>query len=51
MNEIAMTANFILLNVCQKIFASRPGLTPSSKPDTIAARKQPVPVAESQLKS
>ena len=51
MNEIAIIASRIRTSVRQKIFISRAGLTPSSSPATIAARKQPVPVAESQLKS
>src|SRR2546427_4575130 len=48
MNEIAMTASFIRLSVDQKILASCTGPTPSNRPATIAAKKHPVPVAESQ---
>src|SRR5206468_12918334 len=51
MNEIAMTASFMRLSVDQKILASWTGPTPSNRPATIAAKKHPVPVAESQLKS
>src|SRR5438552_11593594 len=51
MNEIAMTASFMRLSVYQKILASCTGPTPSNRPATIAAKKHPVPVAESQLKS
>src|SRR2546422_7252001 len=51
MNEIAMTASFMRLSVDQKILASCTGPTPSNRPATIAAKKHPVPVAESQLKS
>src|SRR2546428_9408181 len=51
MKEIAMTASFMRFRVDQKIFASWAGPTPSRSPATIAAKKQPVPVAESQLKS
>src|SRR2546426_1236148 len=51
MKEIAMTASFMRLRVDKKIFASWAGPTPRKRPATIAAKKQPVPVAESQLKS
>src|SRR5437879_13248129 len=51
MKEIASTASFMRFRVAQKIFASWAGPTPSKRPATIAAKKQPVPVAESQLKS
>src|SRR2546427_12555438 len=51
MKDIAMTASFMRLSVCQKIFASCAGPTPSARPARIAATKHPVPVAESQLKS
>ena len=51
MNEIAIMASRIRTSVLQKVFINRPGLIPSINPETIAARKQPVPVAESQLKS
>src|SRR6266851_9526537 len=51
MKEIAITASRMRTRVRQKVFASRLGLMPSSNPDRIAARKHPVPVAESQLKS
>ncbi len=37
--------------VRQKTLIRRSGLRPRNKPATIAAKKQPVPVAESQLKS
>src|SRR6266704_2380737 len=51
MKEIASTASFMRFRVDQKIFPSWAGPTPSKSPATIAAKKQPVPVAESQLKS
>src|SRR5438876_9480920 len=51
MNEMAMTASFMRFTVDQKIFASWTGPTPRARPAMIAAMKQPVPVAESQLKS
>src|SRR2546422_8795587 len=51
MNEIAMTASFMRLSVRQKICASWAGPSPSTRPATIAAKKHPVPVADSQLKS
>src|SRR5213080_2990671 len=51
MKEIAMTASFMRFSVYQKIFASWTGPTPRTIPAMIAAMKQPVPVAESQLKS
>src|SRR5208283_5963740 len=51
MNEIAIMARRIRTSVRQKIFSNRTGLCPSNNPETIAAKKQPVPVAESQLKS
>src|SRR5215472_14727119 len=51
MNEIATMASRIRTQVFQKIFISCTGLRPSKKPATIAARKQPVPVAESQFRS
>src|SRR5437016_14356547 len=51
MNEVAMTSIFMRLSVDQTILASCTGPTPSNRPATIAAKKQPVPVAESQLKS
>src|SRR6266699_2211035 len=51
MNEMEMTASFMRFSVDQKIFASWTGRTPRARPAMIAAMKQPVPVAESQLKS
>src|SRR5581483_1354427 len=51
MNEIAIMASRIRTSVLQKIFINCNGPKPSNNPDTIAAKKQPVPVAESQLKS
>src|SRR5204862_6185977 len=51
MKEIAITASLMRLSVYQKILASWTGPTPSTRPATIAAKKHPVPVAESQLKS
>src|SRR5205809_1408360 len=51
MNDIAMTASFMRLSVRQKICASWAGPSPSTRPATIAAKKHPVPVADSQLKS
>src|SRR5271154_1291492 len=51
MNEIAIMARRIRTSVLQKIFINFTGPCPSNNPETIAARKQPVPVAESQLKS
>src|SRR5262249_31969420 len=50
MQEIASTAQRIRYNVCPKILMSFTGLTPRISPPTIAARKQPVPVAESHIK-
>src|SRR6266571_5461863 len=51
MNEIAIIASRMRTKVCQNLFISRIGLIPSSSPETMAAKKQPVPVADSQLKS
>ena len=51
MNEIATIASRIRTSVFQKIFINCTGPRPSNKPETIAAKKHPVPVAESQLKS
>src|SRR6266699_3079937 len=51
MKEIAIIASRIRTSVFQKILINCRGLRPSSSPETIAAKKQPVPVAESQLKS
>jgi hypothetical protein len=51
MKEIAIIASRMRTRVRQKVFISVIGLMPNSKPERIAARKQPVPVAESQLKS
>src|SRR5215471_10332128 len=48
--EIANTAKRIRTSVRPKIFIKFARLTPRIKPPTIAARKQPVPVAESQMK-
>ena len=47
MKEMATTASFMRLTVCQKIFASWTGFTPTTSPAMIAAMKHPVPVAES----
>src|SRR5258708_26142438 len=47
--EIASTAQRIRKRVCPKILRRFIGLTPRIKPPTIAARKQAVPVAESQV--
>src|SRR5208283_2095822 len=51
MNEIATIASRIRTSVRQNVLINCSGLSPSSNPETIAAKKQPVPVAESQLKS
>src|SRR5881397_431959 len=51
MKEIAMTASFIRFRVDQKILASWAGPTPRRSTATIAAKKQPVAVAERQLNS
>ena len=51
MKEIAIIASRMRTSVLQKIFINCSGFWPSSNPETIAARKQAVPVAESQLKS
>ena len=51
MNEIATMASLIRTSVRQNVFISATGLIPKSSPETSAARKQPLPVAESQLKS
>src|SRR5579883_2476716 len=51
MKEMAMIARRMRLSVCRKMLARRMGDTPSRRPETMAARKHPVPVAESQLKS
>src|SRR5579863_123693 len=51
MNEMAIMASRILVSVFQNVRINATGLRPSNNPDMIAARKQPVPVAESQLKS
>src|SRR5262249_18800219 len=50
MQAIASTAQRIRYSVCPKILMSFTGLTPRISPLTIAARKQPVPVAESHMK-
>src|SRR5215472_9955679 len=49
MQEMASTAHRMRKRVCPKTLISLPGLTPRSRPPTIAARKQPVPVAASQI--
>jgi len=51
MNEMATMAKRMRTSVRQKCFHQRNGLIPKSSPETSAARKQPLPVAESQLKS
>src|SRR6266849_3003912 len=51
MKEMATTARRIRTSVRQKIFISATGLSPSTRPDRTAAKKQVVPVDESQLKS
>ncbi len=51
MNEIATIARRMRTKVLQKVRISWSGLRPRSNPETMAAKKQPVPVAESQLKS
>src|SRR5713101_7501988 len=48
--EIASTANRIRKTVCPNNRISFIGPTPRIVPPTMAARKQPVPVAESQMK-
>src|SRR5215510_16274869 len=48
-HEMAKTAHRILNNVWPKIFINLPRLTPRINPPTIAAKKHPVPVAESQI--
>src|SRR5260221_1034820 len=49
MAEMASTAHRIRNNVRPKIVINVTGLTPRIVPPTSAARKQPVPVAESQI--
>src|SRR5438270_5111329 len=49
MAEIASTAQRMRKSVCPKTVNRLPMLTPRIKPPRIAARKQPVPVAESQM--
>src|SRR5215471_19451343 len=49
MQEIASTAQRIRNKVCPNIFISLTGLTPRIVPPTMAAKKQPVPVAASQI--
>src|SRR5437016_9394263 len=51
MHVIAMIANRNRTRVFPKMLKMRGTLSPSSSPETIAARKQLVPVAVSQLKS
>src|SRR5260370_2885493 len=48
--EIASTANRMRKSVCPNNCSSFNGRTPRIVPPTMAARKQPVPVAESQMK-
>src|SRR5436305_8560644 len=49
MAEMAITAHLIRNSVWPKIVKSFTGLTPRISPPMIAAKKQPVPVAESQM--
>ena len=49
MAEMAITAHRMRKSVCPKMVNSFTGLTPRISPPMIAARKQPVPVAESQM--
>src|SRR5258705_13760216 len=49
MAEMASTAKRIRNNVAPKTFTNFAGRTPRISPPTMAARKQPVPVAESQM--
>src|SRR6476646_6860453 len=49
MAEMAITAHRMRKSVCPKMVNSFTGLTPRISPPIIAARKQPVPVAESQM--
>ena len=51
MKEMAIMASRIRTSVRQKIFISLTGPWPNNNPETMAAKKHPVPVAESQLKS
>jgi hypothetical protein len=51
MNEIAIIASRMRTSVRQKTLMSRTGPSPSNNPETMAAKKHPVPVADSQLKS
>src|ERR1700704_2307771 len=50
MAEMAKTAKRIRNSVAPKLFTNFAGRTPRIVPPTMAARKQPVPVAESQMK-
>src|SRR3954451_20195336 len=49
MAEMAITAHRMRKSVCPKMVNSFTGFTPRIRPPIIAARKQPVPVAESQM--
>src|SRR2546430_11885062 len=51
MQVIAMMANRNRMRVLPRMLNIRPKLSPRRSPARIAARKQPVPVAVSQLKS
>src|SRR5580692_5402382 len=51
MNEIAIIARRMRTRVRQNIFSNLIGLSPNNIPDTSAAKKHPLPVADSQLKS
>jgi hypothetical protein len=51
MKEIATIASRMRTSVRQKILTNLAGDNLSKMPATMAPRKQPVPVAESQLKS
>src|SRR5208282_1166329 len=51
MQAMATIANRNRFSVCPNTFNNLPGPTPSRIPEIIAARKHPVPVAVSQLKS
>jgi len=51
MQVMAMMAKRNRNSVLPRIFMILPGPSPRTRPETRAARKQPVPVAVSQLKS
>ena len=51
MNEMAIIATRIRFRVRQNTFMIWTGFNPSSSPEMTAAKKQPVPVADNQLKS